>query len=250
MGDTARPNVFSSEPRPFFDYFYQNFAQVTNPPLDYLRERNITDLRVFLGRRPNIFFAKDLLPLEEALELPGPVLSLGQMRFIEALSHKRPSQSHIIPKIFPMVFERDGGVTGFRPAVDALAASVLQAVEKRDKRHCPLRRIGGLSSILPSRVHRPSRGRPRAERVRASSSDLDRRPLGGGTGRRTTLPHSSGSARPPSARTSRWRSSATTRTNRSGAFRPTPGRGTTLTRWNPVFSRSCRRSASPSCRAT
>ena len=129
MGDTARPNVFSSQPRPFFDYFYQNFAQVTNPPLDYLRERNITDLRVFLGRRPNIFFAKDLLPLEEALELPGPVLSLGQMRFIEALSHMRPSQSHIIPRIFPMLFDRAGGVRGFRPAVDALAAAVLEGAE-------------------------------------------------------------------------------------------------------------------------
>ncbi len=103
---------------------------MTNPPLDYLRERNITDLRVFLGRRPNIFFAKDLLPLEEALELPGPILSLGQMRFIEALSHLRPSQSHIIPRIFPMLFERDGGVDGFRPAVDALAAAVLQGVEQ------------------------------------------------------------------------------------------------------------------------
>jgi glutamate synthase domain-containing protein 1 len=129
MGDTARPNVFSSEPRPFFDYFYQHFAQVTNPPLDYLREKNITDLRVFLGRRPNIFFAKDLLPLEEALELPGPVLSLGQMRFTEALSHMRPSQSHIIPRIFPMLFDRAGGVMGFRPAVDALAAAVLEGVE-------------------------------------------------------------------------------------------------------------------------
>ncbi|HTY59365.1 MAG TPA: glutamate synthase large subunit [Bacteroidota bacterium] len=159
MGDTARPNVFSSEPRPFFDYFYQNFAQVTNPPLDYLRERNITDLRVFLGRRPNIFFAKDLLPLEEALELPGPVLSLAQMRFIEALSHKRPSQSHIIPKIFPMIFERDGGVTGFRPAVDALASSVLQAVESgtsvivlsdegADYEHPPIPGLIGLRAVV------------------------------------------------------------------------------------------------------
>ncbi|HTO92718.1 MAG TPA: glutamate synthase central domain-containing protein, partial [Bacteroidota bacterium] len=130
MGDTARPNVFSSEPRPFFDYFYQNFAQVTNPPLDYLREKNITDLRVFLGRRPNIFFAKDLVPLEEALELPGPVLSLAQMRYVEALSHKRPSQSHIIPLVFPMLFDRQPGVSGFRPAVDALAHSVLQGVER------------------------------------------------------------------------------------------------------------------------
>ena len=159
MGDTARPNVFSSEPRPFFDYFYQNFAQVTNPPLDYLRERNITDLRVFLGRRPNIFFAKDLLPLEEALELPGPVLSLGQMRFIEALSHMRPSQSHIIPRIFPMLFERSGGVKGFRPAVDALAAAVLQGAEQggsvivlsdegADFEHPPIPGLIGLRAVV------------------------------------------------------------------------------------------------------
>jgi glutamate synthase domain-containing protein 2/glutamate synthase domain-containing protein 1/glutamate synthase domain-containing protein 3 len=129
MGDTARPNVFSSEPRPFFDYFYQNFAQVTNPPLDYIREKNITDLRVFLGRRPNIFFAKDLLPLAQAIELPGPILSLGQMKFIQELARKSPSQSHIIPKTFRMVFDRSAGIRGFRPAVDALAASVLAAVE-------------------------------------------------------------------------------------------------------------------------
>jgi glutamate synthase domain-containing protein 2/glutamate synthase domain-containing protein 1/glutamate synthase domain-containing protein 3 len=159
MGDTARPNVFSSEPRPFFDYFYQNFAQVTNPPLDYLRERNITDLRVFLGRRPNIFFAKDLLPLEEALELPGPVLSLGQMRFIEALSHKRPSQSHIIPRIFPMLFDRGAGLRGFRPAVDALAGAVLEAVEHgtsvivlsdegADLEHPPIPGLIGLRAVV------------------------------------------------------------------------------------------------------
>ncbi|HUI10963.1 MAG TPA: glutamate synthase large subunit [Bacteroidota bacterium] len=159
MGDTARPNVFSSEPRPFFDYFYQNFAQVTNPPLDYLREKNITDLRVFLGRRPNIFFAKDLVPLQEALELPGPVLSLAQMRYIEALSHKRPSQSHIIPLIFPMVFEREAGVRGFRPAVDALAQAVLQGVDRgasviilsdegADYEHPPIPGLIGLRAVV------------------------------------------------------------------------------------------------------
>jgi glutamate synthase domain-containing protein 2/glutamate synthase domain-containing protein 1/glutamate synthase domain-containing protein 3 len=130
MGDTARPNVFSSEPRPFFDYFYQNFAQVTNPPLDYLREKNITDLRVFLGRRPNIFFAKDLLPLHEAVELPGPVLSLGQMAWITGLTRKSPSQSHIIPRIFPMVFARSEGEAGFRTSVEALAAAVHHAVDQ------------------------------------------------------------------------------------------------------------------------
>ncbi len=129
MGDTARPNVFSSEPRPFFDYFYQHFAQVTNPPLDYLREGNITDLRVFLGRAPNIFFPKDLVPLNEAIELPRPLLDLGQYRFLQRMQRLRPSESHIIPRVFPMLFRREDGIRGFHAAIEHLAAEVRQAVE-------------------------------------------------------------------------------------------------------------------------
>src|SRR5690606_24211143 len=49
MGDTARPALFSTLPRSFYDYFFQTFAQVTNPPLDYLRERSVTDLSTYLG---------------------------------------------------------------------------------------------------------------------------------------------------------------------------------------------------------
>jgi glutamate synthase domain-containing protein 2/glutamate synthase domain-containing protein 1/glutamate synthase domain-containing protein 3 len=130
MGDTARPNVFSSEPRPFFDYFYQNFAQVTNPPLDYIRERSITDLRVFLGKRPNIFFAKDLVPLSEAIEIPGPILNLAQMRHLQDLQSKEKSESHIIPKEFAMVFDRKAGPKGFRTSIDRLAQEVMKAVEE------------------------------------------------------------------------------------------------------------------------
>ncbi|MBK8790844.1 MAG: glutamate synthase large subunit [Holophagaceae bacterium] len=129
MGDTARPNVFSSQPRPFFDYFYQHFAQVTNPPLDYLREGNITDLRVFLGRAPNIFFPKDLVPLNEALELPRPILDLGQMRFLDRMQTLRPSESQIIPRSFPMLFRRVDGIRGFHAAIEQLAADVRRAVE-------------------------------------------------------------------------------------------------------------------------
>ncbi len=134
MGDTARPNVFSVEHRPFFDYFYQSFAQVTNPPLDYLREENVTDLRIHLGRRPNIFFPKDLLPPEPAIEAPRPVLTLGEMRFLHELSRKTPSTSPIIPRRFSMTWDRAAGPAGFKPAVDALAAEVLAAVE----RGCPI----------------------------------------------------------------------------------------------------------------
>ena len=129
MGDTARPNVFSSQPRPFFDYFYQHFAQVTNPPLDYIREGNITDLRVFLGRAPNIFFPKDLVPLNEALELPRPILDLGQMRYLTRLQTLRPSESQVIPRTFPILFRRRDGIEGFHAAVETLAAEARRAVE-------------------------------------------------------------------------------------------------------------------------
>ena len=130
MGDTARPNVFSLQPRPFFDYFYQNFAQVTNPPLDYLREQNVTDTRVFLGRKPNIFFPKDLLPLAPALELTGPVLSLGQMRCLAELGGERQAESPILLQVLAMTWTRAEGPGGFKPAVDGLVADALRAVEQ------------------------------------------------------------------------------------------------------------------------
>jgi glutamate synthase domain-containing protein 2/glutamate synthase domain-containing protein 1/glutamate synthase domain-containing protein 3 len=130
MGDTARPNVFSLQPRPFFDYFYQNFAQVTNPPLDYLREENATDTTVFLGRKPNIFFPKDLLPLEPAIAAKVPVLTLGQLAYLEDLGHKRHSESYILPRVLPMTWLRAAGPEGFRPAVERLVAEVLKAVDQ------------------------------------------------------------------------------------------------------------------------
>ncbi|MCA9680582.1 MAG: hypothetical protein KC457_00170, partial [Myxococcales bacterium] len=85
MGDTARPALFSSLPRSFYDYFFQTFAQVTNPPLDYLRERSVTDLSTYLGKRPNIFAAKELLPQAPGLRLDTPVLSLAQMAYVRSL---------------------------------------------------------------------------------------------------------------------------------------------------------------------
>ncbi|GAB5409850.1 MAG: hypothetical protein BalsKO_22150 [Balneolaceae bacterium] len=85
MGDTARLAVLSDEPRPFFDFFFQNFSQVTNPPLDYIREKIVTDLTVYLGKKPNIFEPKELIPPAPAYELKSPFLSLSQMDFVYSL---------------------------------------------------------------------------------------------------------------------------------------------------------------------
>src|SRR5690606_13002988 len=74
MGDTARLPALSDIHRSIYDYFFQNFAQVTNPPLDYIRESMVIDLSVYLGRKPNIFSPKELIPPPRAFMLKGPVM--------------------------------------------------------------------------------------------------------------------------------------------------------------------------------
>jgi glutamate synthase domain-containing protein 2/glutamate synthase domain-containing protein 1/glutamate synthase domain-containing protein 3 len=83
MGDTARMVALSDIKRPLYHHFFQNFAQVTNPPLDYIREKMVTDMEVILGRKPNIFEPKEMIPPAKALSLDGPVVGLAQLEKIK-----------------------------------------------------------------------------------------------------------------------------------------------------------------------
>jgi glutamate synthase domain-containing protein 2/glutamate synthase domain-containing protein 1/glutamate synthase domain-containing protein 3 len=64
MGDDAPPAFLSSLPRPLWDYCKQRFAQVTNPPIDPLRESHVMSLDIYLGRHT---------------KLNSPLLDAGQM---------------------------------------------------------------------------------------------------------------------------------------------------------------------------
>jgi|HubBroStandDraft_4_1064222.scaffolds.fasta_scaffold05213_3 glutamate synthase (ferredoxin) len=64
MGDDAPPALLSSLPRPLWDYCKQRFAQVTNPPIDPLRESHVMSLDVYLG---------------ENTKLESPLLDAGQL---------------------------------------------------------------------------------------------------------------------------------------------------------------------------
>jgi len=126
MGDTARPAIFSDQPRSFFDYFYQNFAQVTNPPLDYIREKMVTDLSMYLGKRPNIFSPKELIPQFPGFEIESPLLSLGQMKTLRGINK---SPSRIKTAEFEMTFARDHGEIGFRSAIRHITDAAIKAVK-------------------------------------------------------------------------------------------------------------------------
>ena len=73
MGDDAPPAVLSAQARPLAHYFRQNFSQVTNPPIDSLRERQVMSLKTRFGNLTNILDQGDgrdrVLVLEDTVEL-------------------------------------------------------------------------------------------------------------------------------------------------------------------------------------
>ncbi|OGT89342.1 MAG: glutamate synthase subunit alpha [Gammaproteobacteria bacterium RIFOXYA12_FULL_61_12] len=89
MGADNPPAVLSNQAKPLFNYFKQNFAQVTNPPIDPIREELVMSLVSLIGPRPN------LLGVDEAgnhkrLEVSQPVItntSLARVRCIGSLTN-------------------------------------------------------------------------------------------------------------------------------------------------------------------
>lgn len=130
MGDTARIAVLSEQNRSLFDFFYQHFAQVTNPPLDYLRERLVTDLRMHLGRKPNIFSPRELLPLSPAYELESPILSLGAIAALYRQCVDAPPEQPIHAEPIELRFERSAGATGLAERLQTIAAEALAAHDR------------------------------------------------------------------------------------------------------------------------
>lgn len=168
MGYTARPAIFSNEPRQFFDFFHQTFAQVTNPPLDHLRERVVTDLRIALGRRPNVFSAKELLPVTPGLLLESPILTLEQMAYVRRAAELSPNGRSFEAVELHTTFARVRGRVGLAEALDELQTKALAAIrgncsiivltDRRAKHGRPpipsLLALAAVAKVLTSRGHR------------------------------------------------------------------------------------------------
>ncbi|MBT8342787.1 MAG: glutamate synthase large subunit, partial [Desulfatitalea sp.] len=80
MGDDIPPAILSRQSRLLYDHFKQLFAQVTNPPLDALREELVTSMHIYLGAEGNLL---DELPEHcRRLRLDGPVLTEARMALL------------------------------------------------------------------------------------------------------------------------------------------------------------------------
>jgi glutamate synthase (NADPH/NADH) large chain len=85
MGDDTPLAVLSQQQRPVFDYFRQQFAQVTNPPIDPLRESIVMSLETCLGVEMNIF--EDSAEHARRIILNSPVLSPGKFEQLANFEH-------------------------------------------------------------------------------------------------------------------------------------------------------------------
>jgi glutamate synthase (ferredoxin) len=99
MGDDAPLAFLARSPRPIYAYFRQRFAQVTNPPIDSLREACVVSLHTRLGPWPHLLDKDAPLP---GISLPSPFLSLGH---VEALRrgeypHKTELKLAELPAVF------------------------------------------------------------------------------------------------------------------------------------------------------
>ncbi|HZB97278.1 MAG TPA: glutamate synthase large subunit, partial [Candidatus Sulfotelmatobacter sp.] len=113
MGNDTPLAVLSDRPLPLFNYFKQLFAQVTNPPIDPIREELVMSLVVSLGASGNLL---DQGPRQfPRLELRQPLLSNSE------LAKLRHSAEHSFPTAtIPILFPRDGGEQGLRDALSAI----------------------------------------------------------------------------------------------------------------------------------
>jgi len=101
MGDDTPMAVLSSKPRTLYDYFRQQFAQVTNPPIDPLRERYVMSLATCIGREHNVF--NETTGLADRIVFETPVLmytGLKQLRELDPEHYRSDKLSlHYDPAI-------------------------------------------------------------------------------------------------------------------------------------------------------
>ncbi|WP_075343683.1 glutamate synthase large subunit [Tenacibaculum agarivorans] len=122
MGTDTPLAVLSDKPQLLYNYFKQLFAQVTNPPLDGIREEIITDISLAIGSDRNIF---DIIP-EQAnkLRIKNPVISNEDLDKIKNLEHDDFKAATI-----PMLFQLEKGVNGIENALEGILYKATVAVE-------------------------------------------------------------------------------------------------------------------------
>ena len=127
MGTDTPVSALSDRPKLLYTYFKQNFAQVTNPPIDPIREELVMSLVSLIGPRPN------LLGLDQAgshwrLEVRQPILTDGDLEKIRHISDLVDGAFRTTT--LDICYPAGDGAAGMEAALDALCAAAHRAVDE------------------------------------------------------------------------------------------------------------------------
>ena len=120
MGADAPLAILSEKPQLLYNYFKQMFAQVTNPPIDSIREEMVTSTRVMLGNSGNLTDPNKTGTY--ALSMRTPILTNQELASIKALACRRMKSVTL-----PILFDPSKGVDGMREALTELCEKAEEA---------------------------------------------------------------------------------------------------------------------------
>jgi glutamate synthase (NADPH/NADH) large chain len=125
MGTDTPISALSSKSKLLYTYFQQNFAQVTNPPIDPIREELVMSLVSFIGPRPNIL-DHDGNAKRKRLEVRQPILTNGDLEKIRSIGSFEDSFD---TKTLDITYASQNGAEGMATALARLCSRADQAVQ-------------------------------------------------------------------------------------------------------------------------
>ena len=126
MGNDTPISALSERPKQLFTYFKQNFAQVTNPPIDPIREELVMSLVSIIGPRPNLFDLEGMSNTKR-LEVHQPILTNANLEKIRSISEV--AESHFKSLTLDTTWPAEAGSAGMEAAIDALCREADVAVK-------------------------------------------------------------------------------------------------------------------------
>lgn len=122
MGNDAPLAVMSNREKLLFDYFKQMFAQVTNPPIDPIREKIVTSMECMIG--PEGDLTETTEEQCHRLSLKGPLLTIEEMEAIKKMNY-RGWQS----KVLDITYPKERGSKGLEETLDRICSEAHNAIK-------------------------------------------------------------------------------------------------------------------------
>jgi glutamate synthase (NADPH/NADH) large chain len=124
MGTDTPISAMSVKSKLLYTYFKQNFAQVTNPPIDPIREELVMSLVSFIGPRPNILDHAGMAHAKR-LEVRQPILTNGDLEKIRSIGH---TEDRFDTKTLDFTYDAERGAEGMPEMLDRLCERAEAAV--------------------------------------------------------------------------------------------------------------------------